>query len=182
MSDGEEPYVDITHHGDAGTIVDVGLGGDEDSMDYVYDAEGNLLFYFQHNQSPDWAWFCEGVVDENVDPAEDCATDVAGSSDYRLEDTTEGEGSVDVSDADTLAPHIAAAVKEYAAETGLSSDASVRYTFFEWHATYNEGANVQLSSDGVADIGYTLTGSTQYGITITFRTDANGTDFLCKEL
>jgi hypothetical protein len=148
MSEGQDPYVSVTHHSDAGTIVGVGLGGDEDSMDYVFDAEGELVFYYQHNQSPDWAWFCEGPVDENVDPGDECATEVSGGSDYRLEDTSEGEGSVDVSNADSLAPHVAAAVNEYAAESSLGADATVSYTYFAWDATYNVGAEVKLSAAG----------------------------------
>ncbi len=182
ISQGEEPYVDITHHGGAGTIVDVGLGGDEDSMDYIFDADGNLIFSFQNNQSPEWAWFCEGTVDPNVDPGDTCANEVAGNSDYRLEDSVEAEGTVVVSAAASLSPHLAAAVTEYAAESNLASDASVSYSAIEWHATYNDGADVSMSATGAEDLTYTVTGSAQWGITLTFRTDANGTDFVCKGL
>ena len=182
MADGHEPYVDVTHHTGAGTVVSVGLGGDEDSMDYVYDVEGNLVFYYQHNQSPDWGWICEGTVDDNVDPGDECATEVAGSSDYRIEDTSEGDGESNVGDADSLNPHVAAAVKEFAAENGLSTDASVSFEFFAWNATYNEGAEVKLSADGATDAAYTLAGSPEWGISLVFKTDANGTDFVCKDL
>lgn len=181
MSDGEEPSVDVTHHSGAGTIVRVDLGGDEDAMDYVFDADGNVIFYYQHNQSPDWAWFCEGQ-ETGTDPGDTCATSVAGSSDYRLEDTQEGSGSVTVADAGTLPVHIAAAISEYASETGLGATDAVDYSFSSWSATYNEGAEVRLTASGTEEISYTLTGSEQWGITITFRTDANGTDFLCKDL
>ncbi|MEZ4446208.1 MAG: hypothetical protein R3B72_44435 [Polyangiaceae bacterium] len=56
----DEPYVNVTYYPGAGAIADVGLGGDEDAMDFVFDANGNMVYYYQHNQSPDWAWSCPG--------------------------------------------------------------------------------------------------------------------------
>lgn len=182
MSEGEEPGVGVTHHSGAGTVIRVDLGGDEDAMDYVFDAEGKLLFSYQHNQSPDWSWYCEGPVDENVDPGDECATQVAGNDDYRIEDVDSAEGEVALSDADSLLPQVAAAVKEFAAESNLSSDASVSYAYSAWKSGYSEGADVTLNAAGASEIGYTVTGDTQWGMTITFRTTAEGTDFLCKEL
>lgn len=182
ISDGEEPYVSVTHHSGAGTIVDVGLGGDEDSMDYVFDAEGKLIFSYQHNQSPDWSWYCEGPVEQNQDPGDECATQVTGNDEYRLEDLEDVEGSVTVSDAASLPPHVAAAVTEYAAEGNLADDATVSYSGKTWSSGYDEGADLVLAADGAAQIGYTLTGDPQWGLTITFRTDAEGTNFYCKEL
>ncbi len=181
VSGGEEPTIDVSHHSGAGTIVRVDLGGDEDAMDYVFDAEGKLLFYYQHNQSPDWAWFCGGEASPS-DPGETCASNVAGSSDYRVEHTREGSGSVTVAEADGLGPHVAGAIAEYAAETNLGASDAVDYAFVAWDAQYNTGADVQLSAAGKPAVGYTVTGEPEWGMTITFRTDANGTDFLCKDL
>jgi hypothetical protein len=56
----EEQELSITTemHGAAGSVVGVDLGGDEDAMTFVFDGAGKLLHYYQHNQSPDMAWFC----------------------------------------------------------------------------------------------------------------------------
>jgi hypothetical protein len=74
------------------------------------------------------------------------------------------------------------AVEEYAREQSLASNTGVEFTALMWDAQYNVGANVTLTVGGNEPITYTVTGDAQYGITLTFRTDENGTDFVCKDL
>lgn len=62
-------------HG-AGTVVDVDAGGDESAMTFVFDASGALLFYYQHNQSPAWDWFCKDAAEaSSPEPDESCISD-----------------------------------------------------------------------------------------------------------
>jgi hypothetical protein len=140
------------------------------------------MFYYQHNQSPDWAWFCQGDIEENQDPGDDCANEVAWNSDYRLEDATEADGTIAADETGDLPQHVAAAIAEYVSEQSLESDASITYSYLAWEDGYDQGADVQLSADGAESLGYTVTGMPEYGMTLTFRTDADGTNFVCKDL
>lgn len=178
-----EPYVDIQFHPGAGTVVDVGLGGDEDSMDFVFDAHGKLLFYYQHNQSPDWAWFCAAEGEPTAEePDEDCVTAAVSHSDYDVEDVADGSGSTPAGETSDAPPQVAAAFAEYVAIEGVSPGAPVDYAYQVWQGYYTHGADVSLSAEGHADVTYVVTGDPEWGMTIVFRSDQAGTSFVCKEL
>jgi hypothetical protein len=69
----QELAVKTELHGAAGAVVDVDLGGDEDAMTFVFDGAGKLLHYFQHNQSPDMAWFCKDAGEAAAnEPSDSC--------------------------------------------------------------------------------------------------------------
>ncbi|MBW2456342.1 MAG: hypothetical protein JRI68_17615 [Deltaproteobacteria bacterium] len=185
MTDGGEyePSVGTGFHPGAGSVVSVDLGGDEDAMDFVFDLAGNLLFYYQHNQSPDWAWFCPTDGQPSVEePDEDCVMAAISHSDYDVQDVTEGSGTTAAGDTANLAPAVAAAVTEYVAVEGIASGASVTYDYALWAGYYTNGAEVTLSADGQATVAYVVTGDPQWGMTIVFRTDDSGSAFVCKEL
>jgi hypothetical protein len=178
-----EPYVDIQFHPGAGTVVDVGLGGDEDSMDFVFDLDGNLLFYYQHNQSPDWAWFCPTEGQPTVEePHEDCVTSAIGHSEYDVEDVSEGSGSTPAGETPNQAPAVAAAVAEYVSAEAVGNGEDVTYDYALWAGYYTNGAEVTLTAANRPTVTYVVTGDPQWGMTIVFRSDDNGTTFICKEL
>ncbi len=178
-----EPYVDLQFHPGAGTVVDIGLGGDEDSMDFVFDLDGHLLFYYQHNQSPDWAWFCPTDGQPTVEePDEDCVTSAIGHSEYDVEDLSEGSGSTPAAETTNLPPAVAAAVTEYVAVETVGNGEEVSYDYALWAGYYTNGAKVTLSAENHPTVTYVVTGDPEWGMTIVFRSDDNGTTFVCKEL
>jgi hypothetical protein len=177
-----EPDVDIQHHPGSGTVVNVGLGGDEDAMDFVFDASGALVFYYQHNQSPDWAWFCGSEGTALPEPDEDCAAAIVGHSDYRVEDVSEGSGVAPSGEVAGLSAQVGAAVEEYVATRDVAPTADVAYAFTAWAGTYVEGAEVTVSAEGSPEVTYVVVGDPQWGLTIALVTDASGTSFVCKEL
>lgn len=181
MSGGEEPYTSITHHPGVGTVVGVDLGGDEDSMNYVFDMAGKLIYYYQHNQSPDWSWFCVGgtAVEE---PDEDCAIEVIFNQDYSAQDVEEGQGVHPAGETPQLDPAIAAAIREYETSQTVGNGDDVNYAYKLWASNYENGAEVTLSAENRPEITYVVVGDPQYGMTIALQSDDNGTSFLCKEL
>ena len=60
--------------GSGGTIVDVTDGGDESALSFVFSPAGKLVAYYQHNQSPDVAFFCRtSGAEKALADAEACA-------------------------------------------------------------------------------------------------------------
>jgi hypothetical protein len=180
--EGVEPYVDVTYKPGAGAIVDVGLGGDEDSMDFVFDPDGNLVFYYQHNQSPDWAWFCPGEAAE--EPDEDCFMSILYNNSYDAADVTTGDGSSSVAsaEADDLGVAVAASLKQYAVDYAVGEDVALSYEFSLWQASYDDGAEVTVSSADGPEATYLVLGDGQYGLTIAMKTTSEGPPaFVCVE-
>ena len=179
--EGAEPDVNVFYHNGKGTIVGVGLGGDEDSMDFVFDGRGELVFYYQHNQSPDSAWFCpEGA--EVEEPDEDCVMSVLYNHEYDLSDTTQSSGTATLGENDDLSLHVAGALDAYAVAEGLTLGASVTYDATEWSASYTQGASVRMSAEGTTEATYVVLGDADYGMTVALRNDDSGTTFVCTEL
>jgi hypothetical protein len=178
-----EPDVSIQYHPGAGAVVDVGLGGDEDAMDFVFDAEGKLRYYYQHNQSPDWAWFCADEHEEPMaEPDEDCFQDAVSHSDYNVEDVSSASGVTAAGERTGLPPAVAAAVAEYAAAEGVGAADEVSYEYRLWAAGYTGGAEVTLAAAGRSTVTYVVAGDPEWGLRIVFREDEAGVSFLCKEL
>ncbi len=179
----DEPSVQVSFHGDRGAVVGVGMGGDEDSMDFVFDANGKLIFYYQHNQSPDWAWFCDSSnFPVEPEPDEDCVTSALFNHDYDVQDVETAQGVINAGDWDTQGMlHVNAALKEYGETQGLSSNTPITYEATVWAGYYNQGGNVSLKADGADDIRYVVTGNPDYSMKLTFIEDAGGVRFYCKD-
>lgn len=72
--------------GNGGTIVDVTDGGDESAMSFVFGTDGTLVAYYQHNQSPDVAFFCRtSGAEKQLGDAEACALSLAATADGESE-------------------------------------------------------------------------------------------------
>ncbi|MBX3258391.1 MAG: hypothetical protein KIS78_00880 [Labilithrix sp.] len=180
---GEDDFnVNVEHHPGKGTVVTVDIGGDEDGMDYVFDEEQRLILYYQHNQSPDFAWFCgEGPV-AAVDPDEDCVSAMLGNRSYRAADVREGSGTHAAGAPSSVSPAVDAALGEYASTAGLAAGASIEYAFRSWTASYSSGAEVTLRAEGEAEVTYVVVGEPQWGMTIALATSGGATSFVCKEI
>lgn len=180
VSSGEEPSVDTIYKPGAGSVVRVDLGGDEDAMDYVFDPDGNLVLYYQHNQSPDWAWFCPGATEADAaqEPDESCFMQVLYNQDYDAADVTEGSGTATAGDTGELPKAVGAALDAYGAETGTILD----YDFRLWDAAYNDGAEVTVSAEGNAPATFVVTGDGEWALTVVMKSTSEGTSFVCQQL
>jgi hypothetical protein len=77
-----EPELSVTResHGTAGTVVDVDVQADESAMTFVFGPEAELLFYYQHNQSPTFEWFCASPGEAaSAAPPESCVSQALAS-------------------------------------------------------------------------------------------------------
>ncbi len=182
LADGDEPSVTLSYKPNAGAVVGVDLGGDEDAMDFVFDAEGNLLFYFQHNQSPDWAWFCPEDIEQVVEPDEDCVMDIVSHQGYGVEDITEGQGSVSVGDDLSHLPRqVAAAIADYT-DDHIEVGTVVEFSYELWNSNWAVGAEVAFSCTQRQHMSYVILGDPNWGMRLTYLTDEDGTSLVCREL
>jgi len=67
--------------GAGGSIVDVTDGGDESAMSFVFSTAGKLVAFYQHNQSPDVAFFCRtSGAEKQLADAEACALSLVSTA------------------------------------------------------------------------------------------------------
>lgn len=180
VADGREPDVAVKYHPGAGAVVQVGLGGDEDAMDFVFNVDGDLIYFYQHNQSPDWAWFCAGDT-ELSEPDEACVREITYNSSYGASDVTTGEGAIALGDdLSSLPPQVVAAIEDYTVDMDPGTDVS--FTYDIWSAYYVDGASIGFTSSARQHMTYVILGDPEYGMTITYVTDEDGTSLWCQEL
>lgn len=176
------PYVWVTFHPGAGAVARVELHGEEDTMDFVFAADGQLLYYQLYNQSPDSAWFCAAGEPAAEWPDEDCARDAVAQSGYEAEDISQASGLSSPTDLAALPPALAAAIGQYASVEGVSSDADVGYDYRLWASYDTNGAEVTLTADGHPEVTYVVTGHPdEWGLRIVFRRDDSGISFVCQQ-
>lgn len=78
-----------TLKGAGGTIVDVTDGGDESALSFVFSPAGKLVAYYQHNQSPDVAFFCRtSGAEKQLADAEACALSLVATADGESDGAT----------------------------------------------------------------------------------------------
>lgn len=180
MTDGEdiEPEVGVRHHPGVATVVDVTLGGDEDAMTFVFEPSGKLLYYYQHNQSPDWAWFCDGAAVE--EPGE-CVNEVLGE--HHRASPRAASGTVAAgSSVDGAPKHVDAAIAEHVASAGIAAGAQLSYSYRHWAEGFSEAAEVKVRAGDGPEVTYFVTGDPEYRLTIAVRSDVSGAAILCKEI
>ena len=175
--------VGLTELGSGGALADVDIGGDESAMTFVFDAGGDLLMYYQHNQSPDMGWACADAGEPSADqPGDDCAAMTLAGVPHKPSGVTSktGETSVDTAEADIGAPAKAALV-EFASQQQLDGAEIVQYSLSSWKSISDyDGVAVELTHGSVS-AAYDVV-SSDYGGTIVMQHDADGASFLCKDL
>lgn len=62
-----------------GTLVEVDDGGDESTMRFLFDHAGELLVYYQDNQSPDFELFCGTGPEIELPNVEECISGLTSS-------------------------------------------------------------------------------------------------------
>lgn len=144
-------------------------------MDYVFDADGNLILFYQHNQSPDWRWFCPGP--EAAEPDEDCFMSILYHQNYTAADVTTDSGTATAGDVDALPVAVAAALNAYGAAAG--TELSFEYRL--WHNGYDDGAEVTVSAEGSSPATFVVTGDGEWSLTVVMKSTDEGISWVCIE-
>ncbi len=168
------------HHPGAGTVLNLDVGGDENAMSYVFDAQQRPMLYFQHNQSPAWEWSCNGgdPIPEEEQPNDTCIGAMLGHHTYGPSDVREGNGTTFAGVATGTSPQIDAALAEYGA--GVPAGTALTFTYRAWKTQFDMGAEVKIKAAGSAETAYVVVGSPGWGLTVALATTAGKTKFVCK--
>jgi hypothetical protein len=172
-----EMYATTRRHGDAGTVVSIDVGGDEDGVSFLFDAAGTLLMYFHSEQSSS-TWYSCGVAGEPTveEPdTEECGQALLHDTAHSTVDTSDGTTSTTDAESD-LGAFAAAGVSYFATEQGLSASDSIAYRVTSWES----GAELELSANGSTS---TLILADKWGDTyLAMQTEGGVTTVKCENL
>jgi hypothetical protein len=177
--------VDYVHFGDAGWLVGMDMGGDEDYMRFLFDGAGKLLVYYQSNQSPDVGWFCKDsgeVEDPDLWPEEFCVGHYLRNMTKPVDETATS-GSVAVRDGTGSLPTLVAhGVDRYRQALGLTDNDTIGYQYTMWKAA-DDGDLVDLSvtCDGHDGARYMLAAD-RYDGYLYWQVTSDGPSFVCEPL
>lgn len=160
---------------DSGTLVQMADGGDESTTDYAFDADGNLMMYYVHNQSPWTGFFCGDPAATSTYPDDECVRSwmAAGPHEAIEERTgavtfTPGASNTDVNEL------MAAAVAVYT-ETELEGvDGAIEIEFREWTGvTDRDAGSYLLTAPGGVAVEYAVAEGWD-GPHVVFESSENG--------
>ena len=162
-------------------------GGDEAAMDFLINAQGELVAYYQHNQSPDFGLFCDSG---ETTADEECGYIYMDAMMHTEAEETTGteEGVTDADATSRLSRAAYLAYGEYKRELSLQADDPVTVSFVSWDNDEGWGGwevagRVTVRADGQAAYHYELAGgsTTQWLFTIQ-RGDEADPALDCREL
>jgi hypothetical protein len=178
--------IDFTSFGDKGCFVQLDTGGDETAMDMLFDGKGDLLVYYQHNQSPEVDWSCgvpgEKMPEGDIWPEEFCVGAYLRNT-GPMHDEVKDSGTV-LSElaGDMLSKLGALTVDKYAGTYGLSGDTELNYDITEWVGT-DDGtvALVRVQALDKPEVEY-FVGDDGYDMHLFYYTGPDGAVFACDSL
>ena len=139
--------------------VDVDAGGDEAAMYFLIDASGRLVAHYQHNQSPDYALFCDGG--ESFRDDSECGIAYMDIMIHDASNEERDEKNVKVSDISSqLSGAVRLAALRYAAENSLSASKQLSLAFSTWDN--DSAARVTVKTSGKPAMQYEV-GSEPFG-------------------
>jgi len=170
--------VEVTKHGDAGTVVSVDQGGDEDTLEFVFDAQNELVMYYHHEQSPTAVWYCGGGASNVEEPSLDCVSHALGYLPHGKEQAKSNSGTEPFSNLGGVLPAFASkAIESYGSLTSAASNTPVSFDLSQWDDTYATGASLTL--DGARPVTFDLYASSSEQ-EIVFVTDGDSVRFACE--
>jgi hypothetical protein len=136
-------YVGITEHGDAGQVIDIDVGADEDGLSFVFDAQGELVAFHHSEQSPTSGFFCGDQPDSYwADP--ECVSAALRHLPHEPGDVSTDQGTITGATAGNLDNMFATAVTHFQQGAGIADDASIAYQFESW----GDAGRIQLDAGG----------------------------------
>lgn len=173
--------VQVTRHGEAGTIVGVDVGADEDFVSFVFDGQGRLLFFFHDEQSPTANALCQ--AGEALD--EECAARALYDMPHgaSAEEVVDGKFTVEAAGQEAPALVTGAMVHHLQAQ-GLDEGAELLVQGSWWKDSYSgdpEGARLTLG-EGDQAITYLLARQWDGELYLIATSDAQGQKLVCGAL
>lgn len=180
--DGDEERdisLEIQRHGSAGTMITADIGGDEDALSMIFDGQGNLLSYYQHNQSPDWGWTCGEQGEQDAgDPGEKCASHMLWLGDSLNASPMTGTTTAKTAATDLSDPSAGQVAARFAQTAGITDADSIDYS-----VTTRGDHAVQLTlTAGKTSITYDYYSNETAGAYLVFETNGGSTTAPCTEL
>lgn len=144
LADGQSPEevvsIGIAVHGSQGYVATASAGGDEDTLYYVLNANGEIVMFVHSEQSPVQSWSCAAAADKELDaaaqPSEDCTLSILNAMEFTAADLTESKRTT--GDDDALSDLVKAAV-DYA-EASYGIDPANTQISYEIYDTYQNKA------------------------------------------
>jgi hypothetical protein len=154
-----------------GTLVTMADGGDESTTDYAFDADGNLLTYYVHNQSPWTEFYCGVEGDDSAGyPDEDCVDRWLRNGSYDEADVHEGTETYSPElPNDEINARMQAAIEVYVDSELDGEDGEISLEFREWET----GGSYLLSAEAGAMVQYAVV-DTWDGALVVFESSENG--------
>lgn len=185
FGDGVSLDVDWIELSNGATFVGVDAGGDEAAMDFLINADGELVAHYQHNQSPDFNLYCEGGVGFDL---EECGRVYLRSMLHPAADERSGEVTVTAADAATRLDRAALqAYLEYARVEGLGTDDEVTVEFTTWEnpfasSSWDTAGRVTARAQGHEPTSYELAAASTTQWQFTVKKGLGDREFECREL
>lgn len=157
LVDGEDPQmnVEVVEHGDAGKVIAVDVGADEDVVEFVFDGYGQLVMYFHHASYSEEAWFCgkpgEEAADEPASYSEDCAGYALASLQHEAGTEQTGQGTTSLGSPDAGLPEfLRQTANRFSEEVALEhEDDPIAYSYVMWPSIDgDQAAELTLSAHG----------------------------------
>jgi len=155
-----------------GTMVELADGGDESTTEYAFDADGNLIAYFVHNQSPWTGFYCGDGGAAAAYPDEDCV--ISWMSGAPHDAGTEETGRVAYAPGSTVNALAAAAVAVYVESELGGVDGAIDIEYREWESYEGyQGGSYLLTAPGDVAVEYAVVERWD-GATVIFASSENG--------
>ena len=181
-----DPSLDIgaTFHGDAGAVVYVSAGGDEDTLRFVFGPGNQLLMHYHDEQSSTAEYYC-GEAGEAAaqEPDIECIGQSIVYGPHRLEKEEHIEGAASLSEDEPFADYyyLLPVLRDFVTTYGLADTDVVSYAADYWDVPWGDvlGSTVEFSL-GATTATYFI-GDEDYGnfTNIFTRTDGAATMFVC---
>jgi len=178
----EVEWTGLSH---GGAVVRCDAGGDEAAMDFWLDAGSQLVAYYQHNQSPDFALFCDGGQAE-VD--EECGHLYLDAMPHQasLEQAGTEEGVTEADAADRLDAVALLAYQEYVRELSLQANEPVTVESVTWEneeaGDWDLAGRVTVSASGRTAHSYEIADLSTTQFLFTVAVGAGDPVLDCREL
>jgi hypothetical protein len=144
-----------------GSIVDVGDGGDESTVSFVFDSSNKLLLHFWHNQSPEVGFYCRtsGAV-VSLPDAESCASSLVSD----LPHNAGNESVVNLTAAPNNLPvglgaEVSKPMQRYAAKHGTAASTALTVAGAKWTLFGGKASRLEVSAPNAPKTTFLATNS-----------------------
>jgi hypothetical protein len=144
----------------AGTQIDVTDGGDESAVSMVFDADGELVLFYLHNQTPEVRFYCRAPIQpvKDLPNVEACISNLVISVPHAPDD----EAAVDLTAAPNnlptgLAAEVSGPIHHYASMHGTAASTTLTTQGATWQAWGEPASWLQVKAANTPRTSYLAT-------------------------